>query len=560
MKRKTFITSLACVALAGAFAFGASGCAKPGPAAGLMAPYGKGDFVSAERISKLDGYTASRIDDGGIIVAQKTEQASGGQGTAYTYALYDIATDTLVTSTDSKFNTPEGYDGKGFYYTQTSVTSGEYPDITVSYTYTFYNGTEKGQTITQDESIMFDDDGIARLADGKVIYKGVDGEVYYGEPSVRPVATLANAVRMGDNYIVISNELFFGIFDLNGNYVRATSLYGALANIQLDISDAEAYWQVGNRLFMQGSLALPDDVSDYDYFQNGTKYDLKTYYFDVISGEWGEIGDFNVVVMSGADQQSADLGSLNPNAYALLAVQKILDGKTLSSIPYMQTYGADGKVYTDVQGLLSGAIMVMPEEDFFLVTNGTEAVYFDKNGNRIASLNPFTKVEWFGEGYFIDAAEEKLYDADFNTFYEAPENSTIIRVTGNKIYYSTLSESADAAVTRKYFVYDKATSTATELALFDGDSISASDTFYKVKEGDTAFSVKDYYGNTIASDVAVPESGALSVSTAYNVSNENGVLYAVTVSAGDTAQTYFVKYALNGSIPNYSAIDMSDLI
>lgn len=117
MKRKTFITSLACVALAGAFAFGASGCAKPGPAAGLMAPYGKGDFVSAERISKLDGYTASRIDDGGIIVAQKTEPASGGQGTAYTYALYDISTDTLVTSTDSKFNTPEGYDGKGFYYT-----------------------------------------------------------------------------------------------------------------------------------------------------------------------------------------------------------------------------------------------------------------------------------------------------------------------------------------------------------------------------------------------------------------------------------------------------------
>lgn len=237
-----------------------------------------------------------------------------------------------------------------------------------------------------------------------------------------------------------------------------------------------------------------------------------------------------------------------------------MDGKTLSSIPYMQTYGADGKVYTDVQGLLSGAIMVMPEEDFFLVTNGTEAVYFDKNGNRIASLNPFTKVEWFGEGYFIDETEGKLYDADFNTFYEAPENSTIIRVTGNKIYYSTLSESADAAVTRKYFVYDKATSTATELALFDGDSISASGTFYKVKESDTAFSVKDYYGNTIASDVAVPESGALSVFTAYNVSNENGVLYAVTVSAGDTAQTYFVKYALNGAIPDYSAIDMSGLI
>ena len=559
MKKKTLFTGIACAALAAAFVVGASGCSKPGPAAGLMSPYGKGDFVSAERISKLDGYTASRIDDGGIIVAQKTEQASGGQGTAYTYALYDISTDTLVTSTDSKFNTPERYDGKGFYYTQTSVTSGEYPDITTSYTYTFYNGTEKGQTITQDESIMFDDDGIARLADGKVIYKGVNGEVYYGEPSIRPVATLANAVRMGDNYVVASDGAF-GIFDLNGNYVRATSPAGAFANIQLDTSDADAYWQVGNRLFMQGSLALPDDASDYDYFQNGTKYDLKTYYFDVISGEWGEIGDFNVVVNSRSNQQSADQGSLNPNAYALLEVRKILDGKTLSSISYMQTYGTDGKVYKDLQELLSGAIMAMPAKDCFLVVSGTEVVYFDKNGNRIASLNPFTKVKWFGEGYFIDAAGEKLYDADFNTFFEAPENSTIIRVTDNKIYYSTLSESAGVAAETKYFVYDKATSTATELALFDGDSISASGTFYKVKEGDTAFSVKDYYGNTIASDVAVPESGALSVFTANGVSNENGVLYAVTVSAGDTAQTYLVKYALNGSIPNYSAIDMSNLI
>ena len=550
MKKKTLITSIACVALAGAFAFGVSGCSKPGPAAGLMAPYGLGSFISAEALSKLEGYTVVSIDDYGVITASRDN----------TYALYNIDTDTLVTSEESEFNTVDGYARScGFYYTSTSVTAGEYPDVTTSYTYAFYKGTEKVQTITQDESIMFDDDGIARLADGKVIYKGVNGEVYYGEPSIRPVATLANAVRMGDNYVVAS-EGAFGIFDLNGNYVRATSPAGAFANIQLDTSDADAYWQVGNRLFMQGSLALPDDASDYDYFQNGTKYDLKTYYFDVISGEWGEIGDFNVVVRPGSNQQSADQGSLNPNAYALLEVRKILDGKTLSSISYMQTYGTDGKVYKDLQELLSGAIMAMPAKDCFLVVSGTEVVYFDKNGNRIASLNPFTKVKWFGEGYFIDAAGEKLYDANFNTFFEAPENSTIIRVTDNKIYYSTLSESAGVAAETKYFVYDKATSTATELALFDGDSISASGTFYKVKESDTAFSVKDYYGNTIASDVAVPESGALSVFTANSVSNENGVLYAVTVSAGDTAQTYLVKYALNGSIPNYSAIDMSDLI
>ena len=94
------------------------------------------------------------------------------------------------------------------------------------------------------------------------------------------------------------------------------------------------------------------DASDYDYFQNGTKYDLKTYYFDIISGEWGEIGDFNVVVNSRSNQQSADHGSLNPNAYALLEVRKILDGKTLSSISYMQTYGTDGKV--SIEGVMIG--------------------------------------------------------------------------------------------------------------------------------------------------------------------------------------------------------------
>ena len=532
MKKKTLITSIACVALAGAFAFGASGCSKPGPAAGLMAPYGLGSFISAEALSKLEGYTVVSIDDYGVITASRDN----------TYALYNIDTDTLVTSEESEFNTVDGYARScGFYYTSTSVTAGEYPDVTTSYTYAFYKGTEKVQTITQDESVIFDD-GIGTFADGKVIYMGVDGEVYYGERGVRPVATLANAVRYGDNYVIEPDEgSGYVVFDADGNYVRMVNLLTAMREFVYPTSEVEA-WQIGSKMFMQGGVPLPDDASDYDYYQGGTKYDLKTYSVDIVSGEASEIGDFNVKV------EEVTTYSQNPYEYVVLSVNKILDNKTLAAVPYIQAYGADGKVYADLQALLPGAMYMGVVADILLLSDGAEYVCFNKNGDRFASINEYMGVEPVGGEYFSDG--KTVYDGNMNAVFEMPENSDFIRLTEGRLYYSVTERSDGAEEQTKYYVYDIARRNSSEISVADGETMSGNSMFYLVKDGDGAYAVHDYYGNAVLEDIPVPETGYPSVhKAASSETNKNGYMYILTATTGNTVRNYLVKYGLDGSIP-----------
>lgn len=534
MKRKTFITSLACVALAGAFAFGASGCAKPGPAAGLMAPYGVGGFISADALSKLEGYGVESIDKNGVIYASRYENDG------YTYALYDIDTDTLVTSADIGFHTPTGYNGESFYYTLTNTTA-EGSDAATSYTYTFYKGTEKVQTITQDKSISFAD-GIATFDDGKVIYMGVDGEVYYGERGVRPVATLANTVRYGDNYVIEDGDgSIYVVFDADGNYVRMVNLLTAMREFAYPTSEVKS-WQIGSKMFMQGGVALPDDASDYDYYQNGTKYDLRTYSVDIVSGETAEIGDFNVKV------NKVETSSQNPYEYVVLSVHKILDNKTLSAVPYIQAYGADGKVYADLQALLPGATDIEVGTDILILTDGAEYVCFNKNGDRFASINEYMGVEPLGGEYFSDG--KTVYDGNMNAVFEMPENGKFIQLTEGKLYYRVTEQPEGGAAQTKYYVYDIAGRNSSEISVADGETMSGNSMFYLVKDGDGAYAVRDYYGNAVLEDIPVPETGNPSIdASVISASNERGILIVLAVQTGATVRNYLVKYGLNGSIP-----------
>ena len=151
-------------------------------------------------------------------------------------------------------------------------------------TYTFYDGAVKAETVVQNSSQFIVSDGIGTFADGKVIYKDVAGEVYYGERGILPVANLANAHRMGDYYVVRADDSVYGVFDRNGRFLRTTD-----KSLACDVPEGTPVqqWQVGSRLFEQYRVSLPDDAAKYDYYSGNTKYDLQTYYFDVLTGEGG---------------------------------------------------------------------------------------------------------------------------------------------------------------------------------------------------------------------------------------------------------------------------------
>ena len=232
----------------------------------------------------------------------------------------------------------------------------------------------------------------------------------------------------------------------------------------------------------------------------------------------------------------------------MLSVNKILDNKTLSAVPYIQAYGADGKVYADLQALLPGATDIVFGADILILTDGAEYVCFNKNGDRFASINEYMGVEPLGGEYFSDG--KTVYDGNMNAVFEMPENGKFIQLTEGKLYYRVTEQPEGGAAQTKYYVYDIAGRNSSEISVADGETMSGNSMFYLVKDGDGAYAVRDYYGNAVLEDIPVPETGNPSIdASVISASNERGILIVLAVQTGATVRNYLVKYGLNGSIP-----------
>lgn len=535
MKKIRRTAAAACLALAGAFMLGAAGChSEPAPASGLEESLRIGRFISSEPVSELEGYTVSSVDGSGIARIYRNND------TATEYGLYDLTNGEMVVSKKSEFERVSGY--SGFYYTLETETQGTSPELTYKYTYTFYDGAVKAETVVQDSSRFIVSDGIGTFADGKVIYKDVAGEVYYGERGVRPVATSANAFKMGNYYVVRADDSVYGVFDRNGRFLRTTD-----KTLACDVPEGTPVqqWQVGSRLFEQYRVSLPDDAANYDYYSGNTKYDLQTYYFDVLTGEGGE-ADLGVLVTS--QDVSAD-----PGRYAALTVRGILKNKTLSSETYLQTFGADGKVYVDLQSLLPGAdAMSSPEEGYLVLANNSQAKIY-RNGRLYAELSAFTGAEWAGGGYFADAAGKTIYDANMKEVFTLPEDARPQGVYGGNVYYITEEEQSDGSAP-KYFLYIYKLSAKASILMGEvpGTRLSVAGGRFYMADG----IVRDLYdASYTVADAELAATEVLTASlSARSLVTETNCLYLISVNSGEKTKHFLVKYGLNGTGSSYTQL------
>lgn len=499
----------AAAALACAFAL--AGC---GTGIGDLAPENAVRGIRSEPLSALDGYTVTSVDGEGIVRGQKVT-ADGSE-----YVLYDTETQRLISS-DTVF-IGAGYGG--MYYTASGSGNG------AAYTYDFYDGAELVCTVTQNAEFV-SEGGVISFADGNILYKGLNGEVYYGQrQGYEPVATEANTVRCGDCYLMLlsegagsENAVAYAVYDGGGKYLRTLSPQYEAGKMLPSAADVAGVWQIGTRVFVQARWPLPADAAEYDVFSGAEKYDTAVFAYDVLSGETERIDGFGWLV--------SDVIFAGENAAVLLA-SEILEGGQLSSASVAQCFGEDGGVFVDLQALLPGARNFEAGGGYAALTDGVRTAYF-RGDDLLATLSPASDAEWLGAGWLRRVSDpSQIMNAAGETVLTLPENASLPLVYENHIYY-TVTESTGEAV---QYVFDAGSGQTEKLDGYFSDEGLALYGFYLAQNAEGGRTLYDFSSRSAALEGLGAEA-SVSVTAA---AEGNEQYCVVTVAEGDALRNHLV--------------------
>ena len=502
MKKRIFVAAaaLACV-------FALAGC---GAGIGDLVPENAVRGIRSEALSALDGYTASSVDGEGFVVAERLRNGETE------YALYDIRSQQLVTS-DETFIAAEGYDG--LYYTASVSEDG------TTYTYVFYDGTEQVCTVSQTEEYLWSG-GVYSFADGNILYKGLNGEVYYGQrQGYEPVATPANTYELftGSRVMPLGEEqaASFAVYDEGGSLIRIASPLSELERYVPDGAALSEPWYAGGRGFVQAVWSLPADAAEYDIFDGAEKYDTAVFAYDILSGETERIDGFgwlvSGVIFSGENE-------------VVLLVRRIMENGQLSSASVAQCFGEDGGVFVDLQSLLPGAVSVEAEGGYAALTDGVRTAYYRGN-DLLATLSPASDAEWLGAGWLRRVSDpSQIMNAAGETVLTLPENASLSRVYENYIYY-TVTEGSGEAVR---YVFDAAAGQTEKLEGYSDEGLVYNG-FY-VADGEGARTLYDFETRS----AVIEGLGAEAAVSLISAAEGNEQYCVVTATEGDTSRNYLV--------------------
>lgn len=502
MKKRIFVAAaaLACV-------FALAGC---GAGIGDLAPENAVRGIRSEALSALDGYTASSVDGEGFVVAER--QRNGETE----YALYDIRSQQLVTS-DETFIAAEGYDG--LYYTASVSENG------TTYTYVFYDGTEQVCTVSQAEEYLWSG-GVYSFADGNILYKGLNGEVYYGQrQGYEPVATPANTYELftGSRVMPLGEEqaASFAVYDEGGSLIRIASPLSELERYVPDGAALSEPWYAGGRGFVQAVWSLPADAAEYDIFDGAEKYDTAVFAYDILSGETERIDGFgwlvSGVIFSGENE-------------VVLLVRRIMENGQLSSASVAQSFGEDGGVFVDLQSLLPGAVSVEAEGGYAALTDGVRTAYYRGN-DLLATLSPASDAEWLGAGWLRRVSDpSQIMNAAGETVLTLPENASPSFVYENYIYYTVTEDSGEAV----QYVFDVAAGQTEKLEGYSDEGLVYNG-FY-VADGEGGRTLYDFETRS----AVIEGLGAEAAVSLISAAEGNEQYCVVTATEGDTSRNYLV--------------------
>lgn len=552
MKKTKIVALTASLALSASLVLGMTACA-----GGVNSLYGD-DYtytaptMTVTTLDALDGYTIdsiNRMDKFGIIIAQKdvTPEATDTELSPEKeteYILYDVVANKQIAATTKTGAIPSAASQvyvkvlNGLYrYEETSGTTGE-P------TYTYYG--KSGVVKTSNELIkppVNSSDRSVTFADGTMLVVAEDGTVNTYTLGIKPVFMPEVFTEYKDVYVQSLSGSMSRVWNAEGEIVREVNVMKELA--VPDSASSASTWMAGNSMFIQYSIALPFDASDYDYAVGMQKCDLVTKSYNFENGKVTE-HNFDGIVDAGTNGEKIIYSPYSDDG-VFLSVQKI-ENKQPGASATLQYYGEDGKVLVDVQDLLPEANDVTVYGEYVVLESPATISVYNTEGELLGSAD--ASAVTFQDGYFVRSGSTTIvYNLAGEQVFSGKDSSAAYGekvyqgITNGLIYYTI--ETEDAATSENPSP-STTTTTVYTYSEADGDKTLGEG---EIRYGGIVYlynsSSEDYtayimgYTNSVAAGLA--SAGALTMSAGYTNDDASYTLYSytetVTSGSGETPTT-----------------------
>lgn len=439
MKKTKIVALTASLALSASLVLGMTACA-----GGVNSLYGD-DYtytaptMTVTTLGALDGYTVDSIDKFGVITAHKevTPEATDAEpypDTETTYLLYDATASKQIASV-----TRTEYFSQNVFY---RMTDGLYhlqttSETTNKSTHTYY---AKSGAVKTTEEPATSTGSIVTFADGTVLVVADDGTVNTYTLGIQPVFTPELFTEYNDVYVQSLGSSMSRVWNAEGEIVREVNVMKELA--VPDSASSASTWMAGNSMFIQYSIALPFDASDYDYAVGMQKCDLVTKSYNFENGKVTE-HNFDGIVDAGTNGEKIIYSPYSDDG-VFLSVQKI-ENKQPGASATLQYYGEDGKVLVDVQDLLPEANDVTVYGEYVVLESPATISVYNTEGELLGSAD--ASAVKFEDGYFVRSGSTTIvYNLAGEQVFSGKSSSA---ADGEKKYVGIYNGMIYYTVTRK---------------------------------------------------------------------------------------------------------------
>lgn len=202
-----------------------------------------------------------------------------------------------------------------------------------------------------------------------------------------------------DNYFFCNNDGYVKVFASDGSFVRSvnTDKYATAAT-----NGKGVFYLSSDRIVVQYENVRPDDATRYDYFRYNTKFELKTYIYNVEKDKWSEKTGFKYLIggIIGTDDIVDESMRYDESVTDIMRASKF-SKKSLSAVESMYSVNKNLKIGVEFDELLEGyTTQYAVEGGGYVLTkvDGTEYYYSD-DGKTVTPLNGTVTGKYYVNSY-----------------------------------------------------------------------------------------------------------------------------------------------------------------
>ena len=382
-------------------------------------------FTSAMQIYR-DASSISAIDGTDLLFV--TENLAEGNNK---YILYNFVTDDPIAEFTAGSANYQSMDcgAIGVYKTDT-INSIETTEIKV---FDIHGTALNGNFVT---TTQFDRENYGITSDcviiNNIVYIVDGGELitsFEKTPSFDPV--IANYEYESDNYFYYKDESYIQVFEKNGNLHTVADVSD---NEYASTSKTSVFYLSEDKIVVQYTDRCADDENSYDYLENGSKYEVRTYIFDAKKSKWSEKKSFKYVISSIVPAEHEGATAFDESITDIMFARKF-SKKTLSDHYTVASVNDSLKVKIDFDDVFEGYIGHSAFADGYIINTASGTRYFvGKDGkDYVKAMTYDLNSQYFdnGSGVIYKYESGKINEQGR---YDVSKYSVVSVVGGNVLY------------------------------------------------------------------------------------------------------------------------------